>query len=138
MTKADTIVEFKASQPFIDAYAVYYGDRFEDYLKQVKSVYLNLDLSKVTMDDPLPKTPVDGDTVSEEIDDSTQLERDSKNDGVVLASPTVQGLVAPLALSADDTPFDPSAQDAQNPLAKDDENPPSQDTQNLSAYFLFV
>ena len=61
MTKADTVIEFKASQPFIDACAVYYGDEFEDCLKQVKSVYLHLDLSKVTMD-PLPSTPT-GDTI---------------------------------------------------------------------------
>ena len=39
MAKADAITEFKASQPFIDACATYYGDRFEDFLKQVRSVY---------------------------------------------------------------------------------------------------
>ena len=39
MAKADAITEFKASQPFIDACAIYYGDRFEDFLKQVRSVY---------------------------------------------------------------------------------------------------
>ena len=60
--KANAITEFKASQPFIDACAVYYGDRFKDCLKQVKSVYPHLDLSKVTMDDPLPSTPT-GDTI---------------------------------------------------------------------------
>ena len=69
--KADAITEFKASQPFIDACAVYYGDGFEDCLKQVRSVYLNLDLSKVTMDDPLPMTPAGGNTITEETDDST-------------------------------------------------------------------
>ena len=83
--KADAITEFKASQPFIDACTVYYGDGFEDCLKQVKSVYLNLDLSKVTMDDPLLMTFARGDTVSEETDDSTKSERDPKDDGVVLA-----------------------------------------------------
>ena len=31
--KADAITEFKTSLPFIDAYVVYYGDRFEDCLK---------------------------------------------------------------------------------------------------------
>ena len=36
--KVDAITEFKASQPFIDACVVYYGDRFEDCLKQVGSV----------------------------------------------------------------------------------------------------
>ena len=65
------MAEFKASQPFIDACAVYYGDGFEDCLKQVRSVYPNLDLSKVTMDDPLPTTPTGGNTISEETDDST-------------------------------------------------------------------
>ena len=52
--RADAVAEFKASQPFIDTFTIYYGDGFEDYLKQVKSVYPHLDLSKVTMDDPLP------------------------------------------------------------------------------------
>ena len=33
MARADIIIEFKASQPFIDACVVYYGDGFEDYLK---------------------------------------------------------------------------------------------------------
>ena len=60
--RADTVKEFKASQPFIDSCAVYYGDGFEDFLKQVKSIYPHLDLSKVTMDDPLPLTLV-GDTI---------------------------------------------------------------------------
>ena len=71
MAKADAIIEFKAFQPFIDACAVYYGDGFEDCLKQVRPVYLNLDLSKVTMDDPLSMTPAGGNTISEETDDST-------------------------------------------------------------------
>ena len=31
--RADAIAEFKASQPFIDACVVYYGDGFEDCLK---------------------------------------------------------------------------------------------------------
>ena len=31
--KADAVVDFKASQSFIDACAVYYGDDFDDYLK---------------------------------------------------------------------------------------------------------
>ena len=83
--RADAITEFKASHLFIDACAVYYGDEFKDCLKQVRSVYPNLDLSKVTMDDPLPTTPTRDDTVSEEIDDSTESERDPKDDSVVLA-----------------------------------------------------
>ena len=49
-----------------------------------------MDLSKVTMDDLLPITPVGGDTVNEEIDDSTQSERDPKDNSVVLAQPAVE------------------------------------------------
>ena len=112
-TKVDAITEFKASQPFIDACAVYYGDRFEDCLKQVGSVYPNLDLSKVTIDDPLPTTSIGGDSISEEIDDFAQSEWDLKDDGVVLAQLVVEGPVTPLALSADD------------PLLKDVGNPPA-------------
>ena len=50
--RADAMKEFKASQPFIDSCAVYNGNEFENCLKQVKSIYPHLDLSKVTMDDP--------------------------------------------------------------------------------------
>ena len=51
--RADAMKEFKASQPFIDSYAIHYGDGFKDCIKQVKSIYRHLDLSKVTMDDSL-------------------------------------------------------------------------------------
>ena len=63
--RADAVKEFKASQPFIDSYSVYYGDGFEDCLKQVKSIYPHLDLSKITMDDPLLSTPAN-DTILDE------------------------------------------------------------------------
>ena len=70
-TARDAVVtEFKASQPFIDARGIYYGDGFEDCLKQVKSVYLDLDLSKVSMDDPLSSTLAGDDTACKETDDS--------------------------------------------------------------------
>ena len=128
--KANAITEFKASQPFIDVCVVYYDDGFEDCLKQVKSIYPHLDLSKVTMDDPLPSTP--SDTTFYEIDDSTQSERDPKNDGVVLAQPAVEKPVTPLIPStkAPQDAENPSAQDAQNPPSKDDENPLVQDIQD--------
>ena len=51
--RANAVREFKTSQPFIDSCTLYYGDGFEDCLKQVKSSYSHLDLSKITMDDPL-------------------------------------------------------------------------------------
>ena len=72
-TKADAIAEIKASWPFIDACAVYYGDRFEGCLKQVKPAYQNLDLSKVTMDDPLSTTPADGNIVNEETNETLSM-----------------------------------------------------------------
>lgn len=52
--KADTITKFKASQRFIDTCAVYYGNGFNNCLKQVGSVYPNLDLSKITKDAESP------------------------------------------------------------------------------------
>ena len=98
MARANVVREFKTSQPFIDSCTLYYGDRFEDYLKQVKSSYLHLDLSKITMDDPLPSTPTDN-TILEETDDSTKSEPDPKDDSVVLTQPAVNHPVTPLVPS---------------------------------------
>ena len=69
MARDAVVTEFKASQPFIDAGGIYYGDGFEDCLKQVKSVYLDLDLSKVSMDDPLSSTLAGDDTACKETND---------------------------------------------------------------------
>ena len=85
MNRANIVTDFKALQPFIDACAVYYGNEFEDCLKQVRSIFPNSDLSKVTMDDPLLTIPTGGGTVSEETDDSTLSEQDPKDDDVTLA-----------------------------------------------------
>ena len=132
--RANAVTNFKTLQLFINACAVYYGDGFEDFLKQVKSVFPNLDLSKVTMDDPLSTTPAGGGTVSEETNVFTQSERDPKDDGVILAQLAVERPVTPLIPSTKDPPpqdaKNPSTQDAQNPPSKDDENPPVQDVQN--------
>ena len=43
--RADVMAKFRISQPFFNACGVYYGDGFEDCLKQVKAAYPNLDLS---------------------------------------------------------------------------------------------
>ena len=111
--KVDAIAKFKASRPFIDAFAVYYGDEFEDCLKQVRSVYPNLDLSKVTMENPLPTTFAGDDTTNEETNDSTHTKQGSKDDSVVLAQPAQERPVTPLILSAEDPPL----KDAWNPSA---------------------
>ena len=69
--KVDAVVDFKTLQSFIDVCVIYYGEGFDDCLKQVGFVYPDLDLSKISMDDPVPTTPASGDIVSEETDDST-------------------------------------------------------------------
>ena len=113
MARADAIAEFKDSQPFIDACAAYYGDGFDDFLKQGGSVYLNLDRSKVTMENPLPTTFAGDDTTNEETNDSTHTKQGSKDDSVVLAQPAQERPVTPLILSAEDPPL----KDAWNPSA---------------------
>lgn len=92
--KDDAMKEFRASQAFIDSCAKYYGDGFEDYLKQVKSLYPHLDFSKVSMDDPLPST-LAGDTF-EENDDSFEFEANPEDDGVILAQPALDKPVIPM------------------------------------------
>ena len=82
------------------------------------------------MDDPLPTTPIGGDFVSEETNDSTQLKWDPKDDGVVLAQLAIEGPVIPLALFVEDRPtpnaLNFAAQDAPN-SAQNTQNPTDQD-----------
>ena len=128
-------MEFKASQPFIDSCVIYYGDGFEDCLKQVKFIYPHLDLSKVTMDDPLPSTPI-GDTIFEESDESTQSKRDPKDDSVVLAQHVADPFVTPLISSIDLLNVEnPLAQDVQDLSLKNDENP--QDAPAFLTYLFY-
>ena len=134
--KANTVKEFKASQPLIDSCVVFYGDGFENCLKQVKFVYLYLDLSKVTMDDPLPSTPV-GDTIFEETDDSTKSKPNPKDDSVILAQPAADPLVTPLVPSTEPLNVEsPLAQDVQDLPPKGDENPQDAST-SLTWLFIF-
>ena len=84
----DTVMEFKTSQSFVDSYAEYYGTRFEDCLKQVASSYLDLDLFRIIVDDPMPST-LASNTVVGESNDSTESDLPPKDNGVVLAQPTV-------------------------------------------------
>ena len=108
MAKVDAVTKFKASQPFIDSCAIYYGNGFKVCLKQIKSIYPHLDLSKVTMDDTLQSTPT-GDTIFEETNNSTQLEQDPKNDSVILTQPALEKPITPLILSNE-------AQDAEKSI----------------------
>lgn len=96
-------------------------------LVQVGSIYPNLDLSNVTMDDPLSTTPADADTVNKETEDSTLANQGFKDDGVVLAQSALERPVIPFVKDPFKDADNPFAQDAQNSLAKDDENPPMHD-----------
>ena len=111
MTKADIVKEFRASQTFIDSSVEYYGDGFKDCLKQVKSIYPHLDSTKVSIEDPLPSTPI-RDIILEKSDDSTESEVNPKDDSVILAKPVVDQLTIPLTPSANPQNVeDPSTQD---------------------------
>jgi len=59
-----------------------------------------LDLSKITMDDPLPSTPI-GNTLLEEIDNPTESEPDPKDDSVVLAQPAASPSITLLVPSTE-------------------------------------
>ena len=109
--RADAVMEFKTLQSFIDSYAEYYGTGFEDCLKQIASSFPELNLSEITMDDPMPSTPT-GDTVVGKSDDSTESDLPPKDDGVVLAQPAKDPHV---------TTSNPSIE------LVDMENPPTQD-----------
>ena len=84
----DAVQKFKTTQSFIDSCADYYGTGFDDCLKQVASVYLELDLSGITMDVSMPMTPA-GDTVADKADEPLNLDLLLNDAGVVLAQPAV-------------------------------------------------
>ncbi|KAK9990930.1 hypothetical protein SO802_025915 [Lithocarpus litseifolius] len=103
--KADAVTEFRTSQTFIDACAEYYGEGFEDCLKQVKSLYPHLDLSRVSMDDPVPSTPV-GDTVVADDDTLSGSGTHQKVDGIVLAQPALDSSGVQKLPSSDPSSFE--------------------------------
>lgn len=43
--KADAVGEFWVSQPFFDVCGVFYGDGFDNCLKQIGAIHPDLDLS---------------------------------------------------------------------------------------------
>ena len=108
---ADAVQEFKVSQSYIDSCADYYGTGFNDCLKQVATAFPELDLSRITIEDSVPTTPV-SDTVTDEGDNSIDFGLPPKGDGVILAQPAAN----PPILA-----FNPSIEllDVENPLAKD-------------------
>ena len=109
--KADAVKEFKDSLAFIDSCAKYYGIGFEDFLKQVKSNYPHLDLAKVSMDEPLPTTPI-GDAILEAADSTTESKQDTQDDCVILAQLAMNPPVVPLTSANPAVAVDPSTQNA--------------------------
>ena len=71
--KADSVAEYQTSQPFYDELGGLYDDGFEDCLKQVVALYLNLDLSRVVIDDSVLLMPGSADNVLSEADDIVHL-----------------------------------------------------------------
>ncbi|KAL0004794.1 hypothetical protein SO802_012355 [Lithocarpus litseifolius] len=120
--KANVVRDFKESQAYIDSCAEYYGLGFEDCLKQVKFHYSDLDLARVSMDDPLLSTPV-GDVVPEETNGSTESAQDTRDDNDVLAQPARSPILL-LSPSANPPVANNSlAHDAPEVLLKGDEAP---------------
>lgn len=104
--KVDIVVAFRISYPFFDECNVFYGDGFDDCLKQVAVVYSDLDLSLVAIGDIVPSTPRGTDAVGDETDDSADtIEEDMKYpDAEVVIQPAPKGLVAPMILSTAEGP----------------------------------
>ena len=81
----DVVQKFKTSQSFIDSCADYYGTGFDDCLKQVASVFPELDLSGISMDAPELVTPARN-VVTDDDDGIPESQPSPKVDGgVVLA-----------------------------------------------------
>ena len=96
--RADVVAEFRIFQPFFDACGIYYGERFEDCLKQVRAAHPNLDLSQITIDTTVQPTPGGEDIVRDETVDSTPtVEQEVETNDVVIAQPALGGSNDPSA-----------------------------------------
>ena len=85
----DVVQKFKMSQSFIDSCADYYSTGFDDCLKQVASVFPELDLSGISMDAPELVTPARN-VITDDDDDIPKSQPSPKIDGgVILAQPTI-------------------------------------------------
>ena len=54
--KVDAMAGFQTSQLYYDECGSFYGDGFDDYLKQVAALYFYLDLSQVVIEDTVLPT----------------------------------------------------------------------------------
>ena len=92
-----------------------------------------MDLSKVSIDDPLPSTPA-GDATLEENDDFTESKANPEDDGVVLAQPAVVDKPVVLLTPSANTP----TQEAQDLPSKGDNVTRPPGLLNLVFCFLVV
>ena len=90
--RVDAVAEFCISQPFFDPCGIYYGEGFEDCLKQVRAAHPNLNLSQITIDTIVPPTFEGEDTVSDETVDSIHtIKEEVETNDVVIAQPAPGG-----------------------------------------------
>lgn len=121
--KVDAMVEFWTSQPYFDTCGAYYGDGFNDCLKQVGFVYPHLDLSKIAIDETVLQTLGRDDAANDETDDSVHtVEQRVKDDDLVLVQSAPKGPNAPIAPSTVD-PLSEDGSTSVNPTLSD--APPS-------------
>lgn len=101
--KADAVAEFQVLQPFFDTCCTYYGNGFDDCLKQVGSVYPDLDLSQIVLNDTILLTPGGDDASGSKTDDSAHtVEKKVKDDGVIITQLAPEGPIAPIVSSTMD------------------------------------
>lgn len=104
--KVEVVAAFFTSQPYFDECSDYYGDGFDDCLKRGATVYLDLDLSQVVIDDTVPPTLGGVDAANDETDDSihTVVEEVNDPDAEVVVQFFLEGPAAPEGLSIADGP----------------------------------
>ena len=84
--KVDVVAAFRTSQPYFDECGIYYGDGFDDCLKQVAAFHLDLDLSQVVIDDTISSTHEGTNTISNETHDSVHTVKEELKDPVLRLS----------------------------------------------------
>ena len=97
---------FESPSLFLMSAASFMVKGFDDYLKQVAVVYLNLDLSQIAIDNTILPTSGGNDAVNDETDDSVHIvEEEVKDpDDEVIIQPAPEGPAAPVVLFIADGP----------------------------------
>lgn len=119
--KTDAVAGFQTSQPYYDQCGGFYGDSFDDYLKQVAAVYPYLNLSQVVIDDIVPPTPSGANAAMDEADNSIHIveeEMKEPTDVEAIDQHALEGQIIP------DSPTTPKGSSApEGPSALKDQPP---------------